>query len=122
MSGVARRKARAPADYAALPLAHQRLVDQGEICEGMTTNAAFLALGRPSDTQRLTDQGVEKVIWRYQRDWVKQSPYWRWLPTGDGHYSYELYYQHSARRYLAAIVIFENGLVTHWQHYPPPAG
>jgi hypothetical protein len=63
---AARRQAHA-ADYAALTAEEKALVDRGELCQGMGTNAVLIAWGQPSIISTTLTPNGPFVTWEYYR-------------------------------------------------------
>lgn len=115
----ATRIASNPVLFQSLSTAQQSLVSKGEICEGMTPEAVFLAWGYPNSAPYEGQKNGKKItrwVYNYMEpvfvndDW--RGPYWG--PYG----RYEPYYMGPSTVYIprnAATVLFENGKVVSWE-------
>lgn len=59
------RIAARPAAYSALPNKHKDLVQQGQICEGMSKDAVWLAWGPANSISQGSANGKSFDLWRY---------------------------------------------------------
>lgn len=121
-----RREERAPT-YSALTDEQRALVDQGKIQVGMTADAVYIAWGKP--TQIVTGQtsdGKTITTWVYHGTTWQEHRYWSYhyhYPYGPYAYSTPtLAYDYIPQSYVAAEVVFDNGVVKSWRNLtqPPP--
>lgn len=119
-----RRIAANPAVYSALPAKHQELVSKGQICEGMSEDAVFLAWGAPGTPPYEGERNGKRLTrWVYN----VSEPVFVDTPPFYGPY-YCPYHGHGAWHYHpytgpdvvyvprnAASVVFENGKVVSWE-------
>ena len=124
-SNVATRKQERPAVYAALTPEQCVLVDSGHIEVGLPMDAVYIAWGKPSQiVNGQSSSGAMTTTWIYTGTSWQEQRYWnyRYYP-GRGRYAYPepyLDYQYVPLSYLAAEVVFENGIVKSWKHVTPP--
>ncbi|MFQ3671813.1 MAG: hypothetical protein SNJ84_10190 [Verrucomicrobiia bacterium] len=105
--------------FAKLPPAQQQLVLQGKIEEGMTPDAVYIAMGRPS---RVTEARLEKrslTRWIYGRANTQYLPNYRFrsvvLPNGQV-YLAPIYQPDTITTWVDTFaVIFEKGKVIGWE-------
>lgn len=118
-----RREERASA-YTALPPEQRSLVDQGQIKVGMTADAIYIAWGKPS--QIITGQssdGKNITTWIYHGTTWQEHRYWNYHYHGHGRYGYPtptLDYDYVPSSYVAAEVVFEDGVVKSWRNLTQP--
>lgn len=133
VSTPASRAERKPAEFQALPAAHQKLALAGEIKEGMTRHAVWVAWGPASRIVDLSDGGVKYELWRY----TEMQPIYRHsigMGFGGGFYHpgcrgrgrgyhhhpyYDMNFGPDYVPYTAAEVKFRHGLVKSWQRVSP---
>ena len=111
---VARRKQERFMAYSALPLNHQVAIDQGRLLHGMTTNAAYIAWGHPSE---IRSEG-STLTWIYREQEFKEHKHVTIYTTDRGVVIPEEVktpYTHSVIR---ARITFENGLLASWSRTP----
>ena len=127
-SKIASRKGERVEAYAQLPTAQRQLVDERRIDVGMSTNAVYVAWGKPAKVVAATAQGT--FTWVYVcRD---AQPYRAWKyreesggPTFFG-LSIPMYSSAERETYYAPIVYecaevdFENYVVKTWRENPKP--
>jgi hypothetical protein len=106
---IARRKQERLAAYANLPVSQQVAVDQGQLLHGMSTNAAYIAWGRPSE---IVSEGPT-MTWIYREQEFKEHKHVTVYPMVA-----EEVKTPYARTVVRAQIIFENGSVTSWSRIP----
>lgn len=124
VSNPASRISQQPALFAALPPSQQALVQTGQIAEGMTKDAVYLAWGRPDGVVAGSENGKTTELWRYTR---LQPVYHQRIGMGMG-WGYGPYCRRGHRHYdpfydqrvdyvpvTAGAVRFRNGKVTGWE-------
>jgi len=108
-----------PDAYAALPKKFQDAAAHGEVQEGMTPDAVYIALGRPARVLHGSKKGVARETWVYTRLDSENVPAWRTLPgqTVDGKPIFYTDYDPISVTHERDIfrVDFENGKVVGWQ-------
>jgi hypothetical protein len=109
-----RKKERA-SDFANLKPAEQLAAEQGRLAPGMSTTAAYVAWGKPSEV--ISEAGV--TTWLYREPELKeyksiviQTP--ETVPGPQGITS--ILYPDPI---VARSIVFENGLVKEWSLHPP---
>jgi len=124
------RIAAQPAMFERLPAKHQNLVRQGQIDKGMTTDAVYLAWGRPNREYEGSENGASTLRWDYAGSTpvYTNSFYGGW---GGGYgYGYGRYGRYAYPYggygygfgpevtyvpYRRASVLFKGGRVTSWE-------
>jgi len=107
-----RRRERAAA-FAALPPETQALVNEGQIRRGMTSDAVYIAWGKPSQVLQQEDQRGLVLLWLYHGGWLEETRYWPYYgraPITD----------YQQRTYVSAEISFVNGRVDSWRTLPRP--
>lgn len=112
--------------FQGLPARHQSLVRQGQIDKGMTTDAVYLAWGRPSREYEGSESGASTLRWDYTGStpvytnsvyggWgggYGYGPYGRYgYPYGGYGFGPEVTYV----PYRRASVLFKGGRVASWE-------
>ena len=126
---IASRKRERPAAYAELPAAQQQLVDKGRIDSGMSTNAVFVAWGKPAATVAATTPGTFTWIyvcrdvqpyraWKYRDE--SASPPGVFGRSGTVYATTERETYYTPVAYECAEVNFENYVVKGWRELPKP--
>ena len=105
-----RRKERL-ASYNALPPDQKQLVDQGQIKVGMSTDAVYIAWGKPGEVLKGASESGETITWAYFDTYLQEIHYWGWRRVRTDFYPVH---------YVRAKVVFVNGVVKEWQTYPGP--
>jgi hypothetical protein len=106
--------------------AEQRLaVDIGQIKIGMSEDAVYIALGKPSQILRGESTAGSIVTWLYTGTYFEEYRGW-------GYYGYNhcyrgrfytapyMTYDYVPRGYVRVEVTFENGTVKEWRSLPRP--
>jgi hypothetical protein len=119
---VASRKSERAAAYAALPPAQQQMVDQGRIDVGMSSDAVYIAWGKPA---MIVPTTPGNVTWIYRCNQTTAQPGWefREVPTsryGGGYYTTERGMQFVGIEYDCVEVNFEGNVVKSWRELPKP--
>ena len=123
-NNVETRKQERYAAYSSLTPEFQGLVDQAQIKIGMTSDAVYIAWGKPA--QILTGQasnGQSTTTWLYHGTQLEEIRYWRYsrYRHGDRYYTQPyLDFEYYPRNYVAAEVVFENSAVREWRTLPRP--
>lgn len=110
-STVQSRRQERYAAYQSLPPDQKAAVDQGRVTAGMNPDAVYIAWGNPSQIVSGGGPGGESVTWLYQHDYLQETEY-----LG----ARRVYFGYSPSSYVAAQVIFVNGVVNSWQTFPSP--
>ena len=116
------RKRERAAAYAALPPAQQRLVDEGKIDVGMSTDVVYIAWGKPA---MIVPTTPGNVTWIYRCNDTTAVPAWEYRQAPSSRYgaSYstvERGTQFVGTMYDCAEVNFEGNLVKSWREIPKP--
>jgi len=114
-NSIARRKQERLDAYSNLPASHQVAVEQGRLLEGMTTNAVYIAWGKPSET---SSEGTT-IKWLYHEKEYEEQKHTT-IAVGPRVYGIPeetrtLY----SRSVLRKSVTFDQGLVREWTWTPP---
>ena len=120
VSTVASRIQEQPQAYASLSSRQQALVQGGNIAEGMTPGAVYIAWGQPSSSAEGNANGVPTTRWLYSGlQPVYSPPMYMGGCWGHGSwYSPSCYYPYSDISYIpvnVAYVLFKNGKVSSWE-------
>lgn len=112
--------------YQTLAPEEQKLVDDGQIKMGMTSDGVYIAWGPPSETLESEDPQQGRITtWRYYGSWMQESRYWAYRETSRG--GNDLYLErylvtdYHPRDYVRAEISFKNGRVLSWRTLPRPA-
>lgn len=122
-STIESRKRERAAAYAALAPETQALVDRGQIKVGMSTDAVYIAWGRPGEILQSEDHRGAVTIWLYHGGWMEETRYWSYRQIGSGESAYlERYLErdYQPRTYVRAEIVFANGVVRQWRTLPQP--
>ena len=109
--------------YGALPQDQRDMVDVGKIRIGMSTDAVYIAWGKPQDvTENETAEGRTSA-WVYHGSWAQQTQYWsyREIKIGERR-ELERYLETdwNPRNYIRAEVVFFKGKVIRWNTNAKP--
>jgi hypothetical protein len=124
-STIEKRRQERATTYHSLPAETRSLVDQGQIKIGMPMDAVYIAWGRPTQTvQGQASDGTATTTWIYHGTTWREHRYWsyHYYPHG-GYGSYAtptLDYDYIPQSYVAAEVVFENGVVKTWRNVSQP--
>lgn len=122
-----RRQERYPA-YSSLSEEMRALVDQGQVKVGMPMDAVYIAWGKPSQVATgQASNGKSMTTWIYTGTTWREHRYWSYRYGGGygNRYGYPepyLDYEYIPSSYVAAEVVFEDGVVKSWRNMsqPPP--
>ena len=110
------RKHERASDFAKLKPAEQLAAEQGRLTPGMSTTAAYVAWGKPSEV--ISEAGV--TTWIYRRPELKEH---RAIVIGTVDRT-QAFSEETSTLYpheiVAGRIVFENGLVKEWS-LPPPS-
>jgi hypothetical protein len=125
-STVQTRSREQAAAYAALSPDMRAKVDRSEIAVGMPMDAVYIAWGKPTQisTAQASD-GKNIVTWIYSGTTWQEYRYWNTRYYGHGRHGYgyatpTLDYDYIPQSYVAAEVVFEDGIVKNWRNITPP--
>lgn len=124
-STVDKRKQERYGAYSQLSPEARSLVDQGKIKVGMSMDAVYIALGKPSQILSGESSGGSTTTWLYHGTYLESHRYWSYRSVHYGSRCYaepRLEYDYYPRSYVRAEVVFENGLVKEWRSLPQPQG
>ena len=126
-STVEKRRQERSAAYTALPSEQRALVDQSRIEIGMSMDAVYIAWGKPTQiVQGQSPTGAATTTWIYHGTAWQEYRYWNshYYGYGHGYHGYysspSLDYDYIPRSYVAAEVVFENGVVKTWRNITQP--
>jgi hypothetical protein len=104
--------------YSALPPEQQQLIDQGKIKVGMPMDAVYIAWGKPSQVLAGESEKGAMTTWIYHGTTMEEYRYWNYRYQAYGNRVYAepyLDFDYMPRDYVAAEVVFENGVVKSWR-------
>ena len=113
-----------PELFDSLPKKHQDLVRQGQVDEGMSLKAVYLAWGNPHEVKESSRNGRKLLTWVYYgREAVPVPAQTVGVGFGTGYYGsrcwsgprYDLGFDYAYRDYVAAKVEFDNERVVFWE-------
>lgn len=117
-SPIVKRIEHNPAIYAALSESHKAMVARGEITEGMSKQAVFIAWGRPDRGSKGSQNGKVYERWSYAGYEAVHGSRMGFGPAywGCGYYETGFYYEPTVTYlpYEARRVEFLNNKVTAW--------
>jgi len=111
---IARRKQERLAAYSNLPISQQVAIDQGKLLHGMSTNAAYIAWGRPSE---IISEG-RTTTWIYREQELKEHKHITISTPDHGAVIPEEVKTPYAHSVVRAKITFENGSLTSWSRTP----
>lgn len=112
-SSIESRRRERAGSYATLSPEFQKLVDEGQIRRGMTSDAVYIAWGKPAQVlQQENHQGVV-MTWLYHGGWLEETRYWT-------HTSRAPISDYQPRTYVSAEITFVNNIVDSWRTLPKP--
>ena len=115
---IARRKQERLVAYSALPVGQQVAIGQGQLLHGMSTNAAYIAWGRPSE---IVSEGPT-TTWIYREQEYKEQKHITIYTTDRGAVVPDEVKVPYAYSVVRAKITFENGLLTKWSQTPSNSG
>jgi hypothetical protein len=125
-STIESRRGEKQSAYSTLGPEEQALVDQGQIKMGMTTDAVYIAWGKPAQVLESEDPQRGRITtWQYQGSWMQENRYWAYRETRRG--GADLYLErylvsdYQPRDYVRAEITFKDGRVLAWRTLPQPA-
>src|SRR6476620_6199196 len=81
-STIESRRLERSSAYEALPPDQKQMVDAGQIRVGMTSDAVYIAWGKPNEILESEDpQQGHLVFWRYYGSWLQENRYWAYRET-----------------------------------------
>ncbi len=118
-SSISSRARQESASYNSLSPSERDLVDKGQIARGMSSNAVYIAWGKPTQVipQSSAAGTDEEATWLYYGNQPVITPAWSFIPDPYGYGRLEYMPQHHSERYLKGAVHLQNGRVTSWQKY-----
>ena len=125
-STIEKRRTQRYAGYGSLTPEQKAAVDAGQIKVGMSTDAVYIAWGKP--TQAVMSESSEGALttWLYYDTYLQGYSYWTHGYPYDGrrHYYYEpgprFQHDYNPVPYVQREVIFEKGVVRQWRTLPRP--
>jgi hypothetical protein len=125
-STVETRKLERLSAYEALPADQKAMVDAGQIRIGMSSDAVYIAWGKPSEILESEDpQQGHLVFWRYYGSWLEENRYWAYRevnrgPRGGIYVERYLTSDYSPRDYVRSEIVLKDGKVISWRTLPRP--
>lgn len=86
-------------------------VDHGHIEVGLSMDAVYIAWGPPDQATEGESEAGKTMTWTYYGFYTQQMTTWAWGRP---------YFNSYPVNYIRAQVVFTNGIVKHWQTFPPP--
>lgn len=118
-----RKKERSEA-YSSLTPDLKALVDLGKIKIGMSTDAVYIAWGKPSQIIGGENAQGAHTTWLYEGTQLQEYRYWSYRPYYGSRRGYAggttLDSDYYPTSYVQAEVTFENGVVKQWRTLPAP--
>lgn len=114
--------------YAALTAEQRAAVDAGRIAIGMSTDAVYIAWGKPTRILESETSGGSFTVWLYSDTYLQGVSYWGYrhysgyYGHGYPYYGPHLMLDYVPVGYVRAEVIFQKGVVKEWRSLPPPGG
>ncbi len=116
--GASPKSTRAAA-YAALPEETRKVLDQGRLAEGMSSNVVVVAWGRPSKVLAgLPPYSDER--WSYYGSYTERRAIWTFTPQSNGYDRVDPNIMPISHQYVRAVVSFWKGEVVQWERFDPP--
>jgi hypothetical protein len=106
------------AAFEQMPPPQQSLVLRGEVREGMSRDAVYIAWGKPEEVSRGTRHGQPFEVWTYYMAAQDVIPRYTYAPRviGRHHVLNSVYTpQYITHWYPFRAVVFENGRVVSWE-------
>ncbi len=125
-TSISSRKQERLGSYNTLPAEQRLAVDTGQIKVGMSEDAVYIALGKPTQIIRGESSAGPTVTWLYLGTYFEEYRGWSYY----GHYhSYRgryytapyMTYDYAPRNYVRTEVRFDAGVVKVWRSLPGPA-
>ena len=124
-TNVQTRKQERGATYSELSSDFKTLVDQGRIKIGMPMDAVYIAWGKPSQVIEGESAQGRTTTWLYHGTTWDEYRYWGYRPWSYSYWGWGSYWEspmlereYIPRSYVAAEVVFENGVVKSWRSVP----
>jgi len=111
---IARRKQERLDAYSNLPASQQVAVEQGRLLHGMSTNAAYIAWGRPTE---IISEGPATTWIYYEQEFREHKHTTIYTSERGGVVPEEVKIPY-ARRVVRAKIVFESGNVISWSLAP----
>ena len=125
-STIESRRSEKQSAYSTLAPEEQALVDQGQIKMGMTSDAVYIAWGKPAQVLESEDPQRGRITtWQFHGSWMQENRYWAYRETSRG--GADLYLErylvsdYQPRDYVRAEITFKDGRVLAWRTLPQPA-
>ena len=125
-STVETRRFERSSAYEALPADQKAMVDSGQIRVGMSSDAVYIAWGKPSEILESEDpQQGHLVFWRYFGSWLQENRYWAYRevnrgPRAGAYVERYLTSDYSPRDYARSEIVLKDGNVLSWRTLPRP--
>ncbi len=106
--------------FAALPEATRKVLDEGRLSEGMSSNVVAIAWGLPSKVlSGIPPYSDER--WSYYGSYTERRHIWTHTPQGNGYDRVDSNIMPISHPYVRAVVSFWKGEVVEWEKFEPPA-
>ena len=111
--------------YDTLPADQKAMVDAGQIRVGMSSDAVYIAWGKPNEILESEDpQQGHLVFWRYYGSWLQENRYWAYRETtsrrGGVYLERYLTSDYNPRDYVRSEIVLKEGKVISWRTLPKP--
>lgn len=110
--------------YQALTPDQQATVDAGQVRVGMSSDAVYIAWGKPSEVLESEDSSGHYVTWRYYGSWLQENRYWAYREVNGGRHGVylERYLasDYTPRDFVRSEIVFKEGKVLSWRTLPKP--
>lgn len=124
-STIETRRLERAAAYEALSADQKAMVDAGQIRVGMTSDAVYIAWGKPSEILESEDASGHLTTWRYYGSFLQENRYWAYREApgsrrGDVFLERYLTSDYNSRDYVRSEIIFKDGKAVSWRTLPRP--
>ena len=124
-STIETRRAERLNAYDALPADQKAMVDAGQIRVGMSSDAVYIAWGKPNEILESEDpQQGHLVFWRYYGSTLQENRYWAYREVSHrrGGVFLERYLtsDYTPRDYVRSEIVLKEGKVISWRTLPKP--
>jgi len=125
-TSITSRKEERLSSYNALPAEQRLAVDTGQIKVGMSEDAVYIALGKPSQVVRGESSAGPINTWLYLGTYFDEYRGWGYYGNyhsyrGRSYTAPYMTYDYVPRNYVRTEVRFEQGVVKEWRTLPGPA-
>jgi outer membrane protein assembly factor BamE (lipoprotein component of BamABCDE complex) len=124
-STIETRRAERSVAYEALAPEQKAMVDTGQVRIGMTSDAVYIAWGKPSEVLESEDPSGHFTTWRYYGSFMQENRYWAYREAngsrrGEVYLERYLTSDYNSRDYVRSEIVFKDGKVLSWRTLPRP--